>query len=40
MSAFWLLSLHALFKLRRPLTRIRLPEHIQMLMPYQEKIEF
>ena len=30
--------LHALLKLRHPLLRLRLPEHVQMLMPYQVKI--
>jgi hypothetical protein len=32
--------LHALLKSRHPLPRLRLPEHIEMLMPYEVKIIF
>lgn len=37
-SGLFLPPLHALLKFRRPLPRIRFPEHIQMLMPDQVKI--
>jgi hypothetical protein len=37
---FRLPPLHTLLKLRRPLLRLRFPEHVQVLMPYQVKIIF